>query len=445
MWTKFRDSRIVTVAILSFWFLVVAQYFIPLVVLLPITFLPGGTTLYRQITGIYDRYARFACLCVPFSWCGVRVYIDDFELLQQLKDNGDALLLSTHCSRIDWLLAVLCGLSGRKNSRVNFVAEITTGLMPIVGWSRFLFGDILLQRTFHRDRPRIMKNINGFHKDKVERLLFLAPEGAIADPGSEADENYIKQCGDFMRSLGQEPLTHLLTPRYKGMSAFVKHSPKNIAASAMSFVTGRDVTFSDDGTILGGKLCSLSLDNPNRMIPDLHNVFSGGLQAFVSIHHLDVPDCDESDPHSALKIRDVLIKDQQRKDADMRFLEEHRRYPSIKKSSDWTMLPVPHVLMNLILVAHTALSILVCSWLFGVNPIKFVETFSWVFVRVTLIYGVTHAVGELLLGGRSSESLIGETAIKAALVYLTGRSANQGGKPAAATAPAKAKKTKKVE
>lgn len=43
----------------------------------------------------------------------------------------------------------MCG-GGKAAPRVGFVAEVTTGLMPIVGWSRVLFGDILLQRAFHK-------------------------------------------------------------------------------------------------------------------------------------------------------------------------------------------------------------------------------------------------------------------------------------------------------
>ena len=44
------------------------------------------------------------------------------------------------------------------------------------------------QRAFHKDGPRILKNIQTFAKAGVERLIFLAPEGTIADPGVESDE-----------------------------------------------------------------------------------------------------------------------------------------------------------------------------------------------------------------------------------------------------------------
>lgn len=107
--------------------------------------------------------------------------------------------------------------------------------MPIIGWSRYLLGDILLQRAFHKDRPRILDNISNFHKSKVDRILFLAPEGTIADPG--LDDEYVAACEEFMVKDGRKPMTHLLTPRYKGMSAFVLHAPKNVASCSMSFVT----------------------------------------------------------------------------------------------------------------------------------------------------------------------------------------------------------------
>ena len=83
--------------------------------------------------------------------------------------------------------------------RVGFCAEFTTMLMPIFGWSRGLFGDIFLRRTFHRDGPRILDNIKSFQEAKVDRVIFLAPEGAIVDPGVEKDAEYVQQCQSAMQ------------------------------------------------------------------------------------------------------------------------------------------------------------------------------------------------------------------------------------------------------
>lgn len=138
-------------------------------------------------------------------------------------------------------------------------------------------------------------------------------------------------------------------------------------------------------------------------------------------------------PAAPVQIRDQLIQDQQLKDSEMRMFDKEGKFPGIESGADWTELPAPRVMMNVILFLQLAATVLICSAVLGVAPSKFAMTCLWLFVRILLVYGASHAVGELLLGGRSSESLVGETAIKAALVYLTGRSANQGGKPAEAS------------
>lgn len=66
-----------------------------------------------------------------------------------------------------------------------------------------------------QDGPRILKNIRGFAAAGIERLIMLAPEGTIADPGVAADEAYVAECRKFMAALGKPPMEYLLTPRYK--------------------------------------------------------------------------------------------------------------------------------------------------------------------------------------------------------------------------------------
>mmetsp|Transcript_19036 Transcript_19036/g.24836 ORF Transcript_19036/g.24836 Transcript_19036/m.24836 type:complete len:412 (+) Transcript_19036:85-1320(+) len=398
---------------------------------LPISFIPGyGVHWYRQLSGAYDvHWGRHSCLSIPFSWCACRIYINDFEFLMKFKEKGDGLLLSTHCSRVDWLLAVYVGMVGRSQVRVGFVAEVTTALMPIIGWSRYLLGDILLQRAFHKDRPRILDNINNFHKSKVERVLFLAPEGTIADPG--IDEEYVKACEQFMISDGRKPLTHLLTPRYKGMSAFVLHSPNNVASCAMTFVTGHPEVDEKTGAMIGGVKHSLSMSNPDRMIPDLHTIFRGGMAAFVNIHTLKLYNegSDEIDEAGAKKIREQLIQDQILKDGWMRTFEETGKFPGIKSASDWTLFPALHFRMNATLIVHTLVTIKTSAWLFSCSDMKVVHAIIGIILLAFAIHGGSHKIGQWTTDGRSRESLVGETAIKAFLNVVFKRSMNQGGKP----------------
>ena len=87
----------------------------------------------------------------------------------------------------------------------------------------------LFERTFHRDGPRILDNIKSFKEAKVDRVIFLAPEGAIVDPGVEKDAEYVQQCSKFMLDHDRRPLKYLLTPRYKGMQLVTTHNPEGIS------------------------------------------------------------------------------------------------------------------------------------------------------------------------------------------------------------------------
>jgi len=120
-----------------------------------------------------------------------------------------------------------------------------------------------------------------------------------------------------MKKEKREPMTHLLTPRYKGMSAFVTHAPDNVCSCTMSFVTDHGEVNASTGKIEGGVKCSKGLTDPGRIIPDLHSVFKGGLKCFVKIHTLElhsdaklVEQGQELDEAGAKKIRQQLIEDQ---------------------------------------------------------------------------------------------------------------------------------------
>ena len=313
LFRRVRESHLVVVTLLAIWLVTLLQYLVPMILLLPIALVPFiGKTLYRHVTGIYDGIARLSTLVPVFSWCGLQVAVDGYSNFVELKSRGNAVMLSTHCSRVDWLIGLFLGSVGEHWSRIGFVAEATTALMPIIGWSRLLFGDIFVTRAFHKDGPRIENNIDTFHRSGVDRLIFLAPEGFIADPGTSIGEAYIEDCDVFMNKIGrvrasacpparptcrrtdrsillaltalslgcaQPPMTHLLTPRYKGMQYFVKHAPKNVGSCCMAFVTEHPVIDPDTGIVRGGVNQTRRLRSAERSVPDLHTVFKGGVRA----------------------------------------------------------------------------------------------------------------------------------------------------------------------
>lgn len=399
------------------WLTVAVMYFVPFLLLLPLALIPGvGKTMYRRAIGLYDRYGRISIMLIPFSWCMPPLRVRDYDSFRAMKRKGNALLLSTHCSRIDWLIGVYlsCLDEPHEQIRTGFVAEFTTALMPLLGWSRVLFGDILVRRAFHKDRPLIEGNIRSFHQSNVKRLIFLAPEGFIADPGSKIGDQYIPECEEFMVNLGRKPLTHLLTPRYKGMSAFIHHAPDNIGSCAMAFVDYPEVDEST-GRLTAGSLCSRQLRDPKRVIPDLHSVFRGGLGVFIAIHPMVIDEADRGDPK---KIKAMLIEDQIRKDHELRTFEETGAFPA-PPGSTTTTIHCPHVKFHLITLAHAILSLIVWTAAAGISFQQAIGRILGTILFIFLAHSASHNVVRWATGDISRESLVGETAIKAVLSAIS--------------------------
>lgn len=449
MLRRVRESDLVVLFLLALWLAIVAIYVVPMFLLLPVALIPGGgSATYRRLTGWWDFYGRQACMAIPFSWCGLTVQMHNAAFFMAFKERGNSLILANHCSRIDWLGAIYVGMCGRsptnkpmQNSsspRINFVSEVTTAFMPFIGWSRYLFGDILLQRAFHKDGPRILDNIKRFHDSGVQRCIFLAPEGTIADPGSASDEDYIANCHAFMDAMKKPRNKYLLTPRYKGMTTFVTHSPNAVAAATLAFVEGWPTIEPKTGAVVGGNLCTRALASPDRSIPDLFTIFTGGLTIFVNFQGLDVTndaDAVTTGGQSAVKMQ--LVEDQMRKDGDLAHFDEHRRYKGIRSGADWSELqstgegttPLQSFLwLNFLQAALVVVEAQSLALLCGVGLARALVWFRNMVLVFFVVNSVTYKVGQWATDGKSRESLVGETAIKAVLAVLTGRSMNQGGK-----------------
>jgi|MDSY01.2.fsa_nt_gb hypothetical protein len=143
LWQRFRKSNIFILFITSFWLSVIFTYLLPMVAILPLAVIPKvGWSAYRKVLRVYDVYwGRWACLCIPASNCGLRVFFQTpgFNLLDEQKSRGNGLLLSTHGSRIDWLIGVFVGMVPNHQVLVGFVAEVTTALMVRTALAPFSF------------------------------------------------------------------------------------------------------------------------------------------------------------------------------------------------------------------------------------------------------------------------------------------------------------------
>jgi len=174
------------------------------------------------------------------------------------------------------------------------------------------------------------------------------------------------------------------------------------------------------GAARGGCLCSRPLDDPARIIPDLHTIFRGGLHVFTHIVKVPGAKMSNEDPKG---VRDTLLDDYARKDALLQTFRETGAYSS---DPEQYMLPIRHVRMNLTLV-------LIAAWTCGVA--KFVLGWSlrivgrrvgMSFVVLFLMHAFTHLHAERI-SGASRESLLFETVLKMLMQRWMGGKLDHGG------------------
>lgn len=414
----------------ALWLLVVLQFFIGLTLLLPLKLLgQPGRRLYIRLALWWDYFSQPAIMVVPFSWCKLTVWHSNWDVALKSKRIGNSLWMSNHGSRIDWLIGMQVGLSDVPRVPVRFIAEITTAFMPLAGWSRYLLDDIYLRRTFHRDAVNIKSTLASYKSVPSPRMLFFAPEGAIADVGNAQDAKYIDACEGFMRDLGRKPMDYCLTPRYKGLSVFKPHSPNNIVSATMVFVTpnepfAQDMTISDDGRVCGGSLCTRSLRDDARVVPDIHTVFGGGLHVYAQLSFMELP-ADEGDEGASKHLRDVLLDDYERKDAEIAHFQKERRFRCVTSKENWTKMPIPHLLMNLTLLAYAALGVSCLALVCGTTVFGAAKRCATIWASIVLLHSISHRIG-VLVSGHHRESLPGESIFKAALETIKG-GLNHGG------------------
>ena len=59
------------------------------------------------------------------------------------------------------------------SARVGFVCERVIQYMPLIGWYRkIVCEDVFVDRSFKVDEINIASNLNDFHGDDIERVLF---------------------------------------------------------------------------------------------------------------------------------------------------------------------------------------------------------------------------------------------------------------------------------
>eukprot|EP00924_Labyrinthula_sp_SR-Ha-C_P009855 snap_masked-scaffold_21-processed-gene-1.6-mRNA-1 protein AED:0.07 eAED:1.00 QI:0/-1/0/1/-1/1/1/0/488 len=421
------------------------------------------TTLFATPIALFSLKAyRSACswimyflvpgiLCVPVSWRGLRVHTNGLGYLNKFKGQN-LLILANHAARIDWLIGQYFGWT--KGERVGFITEAFIMMLPFFGWTRYLFGDMFVWRSFKRDKDRLDKNIMSFHKTKSRRWIFLCPEGHIADFGPQ-DQKYIRDCQEFSQSFGHDPFKMVLTPRYKGMILFNKIMTKGqegVNATPMSVT----MTY-----VKNGEVCVKPLSSKDRIIPDLWSLVTGGVHCYVHCHTIEMsnePEVMKKQLMADYAIKDKLLKTFYLKgrfpaghpdysnencpenwkpvsDPAEPFLAEkdmfhvngklnlsHSEIEEAKleklgrvEQNVWQTFPVDHWFMNLSLFFQMFGSV------YFLNFLGYPHAAKYIFFGTYSLLALSHLIGEFLAGGQSRESIPLESLIKALVFRWIGR------------------------
>ena len=342
---------------------------------------------------------------MPMVLSGTSMFVDNVDIMLESKSTN-SLLLSSHSSRIDWMVAMFCGnlkqLGDQPSHRcrVGFVCEALIQLMPFVGWYRKLVcHDIFVWRSFDKDESTIKRNILNFHEVSEQRMLFLSPEGVIVDYG-EQDINYIHECREFAKNNGFKPLDYVLTPRYKGTSCLLQQVARGgpVVSICLAFVRN-------------GRMLNCKLLSEDRVVPDIYDLNQGIAGAPVDIYiHLRRINVD---PASSFDAKAVLMNDYAWKDSvlaawearlsngdvDEKWIGKYTKIEGCKKD-----ILLNH-LANAFLMLGTAIT-------FGSLSLL-LKTFGWIFAVISAF----HTIG-WYANNTSMESVPLETGIKATILFF---------------------------
>jgi len=308
---------------------------------------------------------------------------EHWHMMLESRRTDFAIIMCNHASRVDWLLALLCGYSANM-VRVGFLTEGPMQFLPIIGWFRKLCEDIFLWRSFKVDKPRIDANIESFKRTGTQRQLFLAIEGAIVDKG-EFDRHYIEECRSFCEAQGYAPFEYVLTPRYKGVHALAQHAGEQLYSVTNAWVSG-------------GKMLNTKLTDPERIVPDLYSLLAQPIAVTAHFDRIQISADQERAKRQCMdnyKYRDEMLA----------HFDKHGCFPG-----DIKYEVLPHEIGRR--TASALLQLLFMTVVLGAFGVSHLVLHIFATLVVTL--GTCHTLGELL-SGESRESIPFETIFKSYL------------------------------
>lgn len=386
---------------------------------------------------------------MPLVFSGSQIYCDDMDLLIEAR-NTNSLLLANHGSRIDWMLAMICGHTKincksktnyndnnatPRRARVGFVCESMLQYMPIIGWYRALVcQDIFVRRSINKDASIITNNLTAFQKANTKRMLFLSPEGIVVD-FSDQDKAYIQSCREYCIQHGYKPFDYILTPRHKGTQYLIQqtspnfnqeHSTSDHNATSVAEETeaAGPVISICLAYVRNGKLLNCKMSSKERVIPDIYllnqGIFGHPVDIYINLRrvpiHSGLTASTTATSKSNNDMRTLLMDENKWKNDLLAKFDRQILQRSKHEFQNWiaSHFSILHPDRMGAFVAHVAhafviLTISICS--------GFGQKLYYLFLTLFVAVSSCHTIG-WMLNSTSMESIPFETGIKGFIIFL---------------------------
>lgn len=144
---------------------------------------------------------------------GVKIRVTGTE---SVPKNESALVISNHCSFLDFCLVHSVSLRGDMLGNCRYFAKDSIKYMPFFGWGMYLAGFIFLKRNWAKDQSNINATFSTLIKNRLPVHLISYLEG------TRVNAKKIAQSHEYAKANGLPLLNYTLLPRSKGFTASVK-------------------------------------------------------------------------------------------------------------------------------------------------------------------------------------------------------------------------------
>lgn len=145
---------------------------------------------------------------------GVSIQVSGMEAIPE--DNESALVISNHCSFLDFCLVHSVSLRRRMIGNCRYFSKDSIKYMPFFGWGMYLAGFIFLKRNWAMDQGHINSTFETLVKNRLPVHLISYLEG------TRVTKKKLVESHEYAAKNNLPRLEYTLLPRSKGFAASVK-------------------------------------------------------------------------------------------------------------------------------------------------------------------------------------------------------------------------------